>query len=413
MTKIKKGFPRKNECLFLTHSMTTYIVFLILFLIASFLIFYAYVLFPLILARLISKRKKVPMDSEGNMGFEPVSILIAAFNEEGVIEEKLNSIANLNYPKDKIEVLVGSDASNDRTNEIVKQYEQKYPFIKLVAYNERRGKPSVINDLFSVALHEIIVLTDANVMFEKDMLTRLIKQFRDPKIGLVGANILNIGLKKDGISIQEKSYIERENLIKYREGKLWGTMMGPFGGCFAMRKKLFTRIPAGFLVDDFYLSMKVLEKKFLCINDLDAICYEDVSNDIVQEYKRKARISAGNFQNLSEFRYLLFKPFTPEGFCFISHKFLRWITPFLILTTVLSLIILSFHSKIYLFLLAGELFLLSAPIFDSVLGKMGIHIRLLRFVAYFSYMNLALLKGFFRFVNGIQSGIWTPTKRES
>lgn len=409
----KKGFQDKNECLFLTHCMTTYILFLILFSIASFLICYAYVVFPLILSRLSAKRKKIPLMTEGNMGFEAVSILISAYNEESVIEEKLKSIVNLNYPKDKIEVLVGSDASDDATHEIVKMFEQKHSFIKLVVYNERRGKPSVINDLFALARHELVVLTDANVMFEREMLTRLIKQFRNPKVGLVGANILNIGLKKDGISIQEKSYIERENLIKYREGKLWGTMMGPFGGCFAMRKKLFSPIPAGFLVDDFYLSMKVLEKKYHCINDLDAICYEDVSNDILQEYKRKARISAGNFQNLSAFRYLLFRPFTPEGFCFISHKFLRWITPFLILITVLSLLVLSFYDKIFLFLLIAELLLLFAPIFDSVLGKMGIHLRLLRFVAYFSYMNLALLKGFFRFVNGIKSGVWTPTKRES
>jgi cellulose synthase/poly-beta-1,6-N-acetylglucosamine synthase-like glycosyltransferase len=409
----KKGFQDKNECLFLTHCMTTYILFLILFSIASFLICYAYVVFPLILSRLSAKRKKIPLMTEGNMGFEAVSILISAYNEESVIEEKLKSIVNLNYPKDKIEVLVGSDASDDATHEIVKMFEQKHSFIKLVVYNERRGKPSVINDLFALARHELVVLTDANVMFEKEVLTRLIKQFRNPKVGLVGANILNIGLKKDGISIQEKSYIERENLIKYREGKLWGTMMGPFGGCFAMRKKLFSPIPAGFLVDDFYLSMKVLEKKYHCINDLDAICYEDVSNDILQEYKRKARISAGNFQNLSAFRCLLFRPFTPEGFCFISHKFLRWITPFLILITVLSLLVLSFYDKIFLFLLIAELLLLFAPIFDSVLGKMGIHLRLLRFVAYFSYMNLALLKGFFRFVNGIKSGVWTPTKRES
>ena len=384
-----------------------------IFLIAAFLILYAYVLFPFILSQLSANQKKLPLVTEGNMGFEAVSILISVHNEESVIEEKLKSIVNLNYPKEKIEVLVGSDASDDHTHEIVKLYEQKHPFIKLVVYNERRGKPSVINDLFAIVRHELIVLTDANVMFEKDMLTRLSKQFRNPKIGLVGANILNIGLKKDGISIQEKSYIERENLIKYREGKLWGTMMGPFGGCFAMRKKLFAPIPAGFLVDDFYLCMKVLEKKYQCINDLEAICYEDVSNDIVQEYKRKTRISAGNFQNLSAFRHLLFKPFTPVGFCFISHKFLRWITPFLILITLLSLIVLSFFSKTFLFLFLGELLLLSAPIFDSFFGKMGAHFRLLRFVAYFSYMNLALLKGFFRFANGVKSGVWTPTKRES
>ncbi|MBK9026309.1 MAG: hypothetical protein IPL69_20845 [Saprospiraceae bacterium] len=93
-------------------------------------------------------------------------------------------------------------------------------------------------------------------------------------------------MKRDGISIQEKSYIERENLIKYWEGLIWGTMMGPFGGCYAIRKKLYTNVPQNFLVDDF-ISMKILEKGFHCLNDLDAICYEDVSNEAKQEYRRK------------------------------------------------------------------------------------------------------------------------------
>ena len=157
--------------------------------------------------------------------------------------------------------------------------------------------------------------------------------------------------------------------------------------------------------------MKVIEKKYYCINDLEAICYEAVSNDIRQEYLRKSRISAGNFQNLKKFHRFLFRPFTPAGFCFISHKFLRWVTPFLIIFSLISLIVLSFTNTIYLVLLVGEILLLVSPIIDFIAGKVGLHLRFLRFVSYFSYMNLALIRGFFRFLGGVESGVWTPTKR--
>jgi len=188
-------------------------------------------------------------------------------------------------------------------------------------------------------------------------------------------------------------------------------MMGPFGGCYALRKKLFTEVPTGFLVDDFYISMKVMEKGFKCVNQLDSVCYEDVSNDMRQEYRRKARISAGNYQNLKVFAKFLLRPFTPVGFCFISHKFLRWMTPFLILLSLISLAVLSASYKIFLTMLLFELIMLTTPLIDYVLGKMSIHLKFLRFASYFSYMNLALIRGFFNYASGVKSGIWQPTKR--
>ena len=392
-------------------SMTLFVFFTIIFSASCFLIGYTYIIFPFILD-LFSGKGKVKVVSYSENTIAPgITIIIAAFNEEDIIEKKIQSIVESDYPREKLEVLIGSDASDDGTCDIIKNLQKKYAFISLFEFNSRRGKPAVINDLVSKATNDILILTDANVLFERAMIHRLQVHFSNNEIGLVGANILNIGLRKDGISIQEKSYIERENLIKYREGLLWGCMMGPFGGCFALRKKLFENVPEGFLVDDFFIAMKVLEKKFKCINDLQALCYEDVSNDIQQEYKRKSRISAGNFQNLNHFKRMLFHPLTPAGFCFFSHKFLRWITPFLLLLTLFSLLILSFYSSVFLYLFAAEIILLCTPIIDWLLRKMGLNLRVLRFIAYFSYMNLALLKGFVKYVKGIDSGIWTPTKR--
>jgi cellulose synthase/poly-beta-1,6-N-acetylglucosamine synthase-like glycosyltransferase len=375
------------------------------FFISAFLIFYSYVIFPAILSYLEGKRKNGGKVRTENSLLPGVSIIVSVFNEEQVIDRKITSILESDYPKERLEILIGSDASSDKTNEIVKKFTTVFSFIKFFEYTERRGKPAVINDLVKEASNNILIFTDANVLFEKGLIGELVTNFSDPKTGLAGANILNIGLKKDGISI------ERENLIKYREGLLWGCMMGPFGGCYAVRKELYENVPAGYLVDDFYISMKVIGKNYKCINDLDAICYEDVSNDMHQEYKRKSRISAGNFQNLKAFSYLLFKPFTPAGFCFISHKVLRWITPFLIVVSFISLAVLSFYHRYYFYLFICEVLMILSPVFDHLVSKAGFHFRFLRFVSYFSYMNLALLRGFFRYMKGIESGVWTPTKR--
>ena len=338
-------------------------IFEVLFYVSVFLIFYSYVVFPVIL-RFLARNIKIGQGNfPVNFVFPEVSIIISVYNEELVIKEKIESILNSNYSKEKLEIIIGSDASDDRTTEIVRSYMDKYSNIKYFEYSNRRGKPSVINDLIVQSSNEIIILTDTNVFFEKQMIATIVKHFRDEKIGLVGANIQNSGMNKDGIFIQEKSYIKRENVIKHREGILWGCMMGPFGGCYAIRKNLFEKVPANFLVDDFYISMKIIEKNHSCINDLDAICFEDVSSDINEEYRRKSRIAAGNFQNLKVFSHFLWRPFQPAGFCFISHKFLRWMTPFFIIITLISLTILSTINSAYLLLLSGEFFLLYPQIY--------------------------------------------------
>ncbi len=380
----------------------------LVFLVSVFLVFYSYVLFPLLL-KIMAKGKALGSFPENNQ--QGVSILIAAFNEEGVIEQKIKSVLACDYPIDKIEILIGSDSSSDRTNEIVKAISTYDKRVQLFEFTERRGKPSVMNDLMSAAKFPLVILTDANVYFETNTITSLVRHFADEKIGLVGANILNIGMKKDGISMQEKSYIQRENLIKYYEGIVFGTMMGPFGGCYILRKNLFENVPADSLVDDFYISMKVLEKGYKCLNDLEAICYEDIPNEVSVEFKRKARISAGNFQNLSRFKKFLMNPFHAAGFCFISHKFIRWITPLFLLSSLVSLFLLIPRSNYFLFLFIAELVLLATPIFDWLLKRVGVNNKLIRFVAYFSMMNLALVKGYFIFQKGIKSGVWTPTKR--
>jgi cellulose synthase/poly-beta-1,6-N-acetylglucosamine synthase-like glycosyltransferase len=155
--------------------------------------------------------------------------------------------------------------------------------------------------------NDMLLFTDANIQFSENTIYEMLKHFRNERIGLVGANILNKGIKHDGISFQEKSYVQRENEIKYLEGLNWGSMMGAFGGGFALRSNYSKPIPANFIVDDFYLSVNVLAQGKQAILEPNAICYEDVSNEWQNEFNRKARMQAGNFQNLAVYWKQLFR----------------------------------------------------------------------------------------------------------
>jgi len=372
-------------------------------------IFHSYVLFPAILTLLSFLKKKRADETSGEL--PKVTILMAAYNEEAVIREKINSITSGLYPADRLEILAGSDASTDATNEILSSLEKEIPILKFFPFATRQGKPGIINRLAQHASGEILVLTDANVLFNPDTLLEIVKPFSDPKMGLVDTRMVNLGMKIEGISYQEKAYISREVDIKTMESRLWGTMMGPFGGCFAIRRELFGPIPDNFLVDDFYLNMKVLEQGYKAVNHPEAIVFEDVSNDPSIEFRRKVRIATGNFQNLVRFKKLLFSSRPGLSFCFWSHKVLRWLGPVFMIAALISLVFLAFVSPLYLVLLTGYLLVLMVPGLDYLLKKLNLHLRFFRFISYFLAMNLAMAKGLLRYLKGVKTNVWQPTKR--
>jgi cellulose synthase/poly-beta-1,6-N-acetylglucosamine synthase-like glycosyltransferase len=339
-----------------------------------------------------------------------VSILIAAHNEETVISDKILSIVNSSFPETKIEVLVGSDCSTDKTNKIIEQLIKEYACISIVKFENRTGKIGVINSLIEKAKYDLVLLTDANVMFDKQSIFELVKHFKNEEIGLVDSKMINIGIKKDGISLQEKTYISTEVSSKNAESLLWGTMMGPFGGCFALRKKLWEKIPSHFLVDDFFINMLVLQKGFKSINEPNAIVFEDVSNDLSDEFRRKIRISSGNFQNLFHYKHLLFD-FSWIAFSFFSHKVLRWLTPFFILSIISILPFIIENQSFYFYFLIGIIFCFSLVSIDFLLKSLKVNIKLLRFLTHFTLMNVALFIGFLNYIKGVKSSIWDPTRR--
>lgn len=379
---------------------------------------HSYVLYPLLLQLLASgKQQNQEVFTADDANLPNLYIVFAAYNEERILRQKLESVFATTYPAHKFSVLVGSDNSSDSTNAILAEFAAKHPQLNWVNFPGRTGKSGIVNQLvaslqpqYNPGAESAFVFTDANVLFTPATLFQLAKHFRNPAIGQVGANVLNRGMQADGISVQEEAYIQRENRIKYWEGLNWGTMMGAFGACYAMRCNLWTPIPKAFLMEDFYLSLHILKTGSQAIFEMQAVCYEDVSNELQEEYKRKTRIQAGNWQNLGVYWPLLLKP-GALSFTFLSHKVLRWLGPVFIALAYGSNLALIAYSPFYLTTFVIQNLFLISPVLDGLLNRIGIHNRLLRFVAYFCSMNMALVSGFIMYAKGINTSAWSPTKR--
>ena len=304
-------------------------------------IIHSYAFYPLIASLGSRLRKENDRIWEATDDLPFTSIIMAVHNEEQVISKKIQSVYNSTYPEQRFELLVGSDGSSDRTNEILEESSKDYDSFHFTAFTGRRGKPSVINELRERARGDILILTDAQVIFTPETIFELVKHYRNEQIGLVGANILNTRIDKSGISYQEWSFMSREIKLKYHEGRAWGTMIGAYGACYSIRNEYYSRVPEGYSVDDFYITMKVLERQKKCILEMKALGYENVPNRLSEEFRRKIRIAAGNFQNLKVFYKLLWPPYKGVAFSFFSHKVLRWLGPFFLMLLLFSNIILQ------------------------------------------------------------------------
>jgi hypothetical protein len=248
-------------------------------------------------------------------------------------------------------------------------------------------------------------------MIKPDSLTNLVAEFSDPLTGLADSVITGSALNKKGISIQERTYLNLEGRLKQAEGRVGGFMMGPAGGFYAIRRELFTPVPENFLVDDFFIAFNILLKGFRARVAETSLAWELINDDLNIGFRRKVRISAGNFQNLAYFSGILLKPWKRPFIPFVSHKVIRWTGPHIYIVLFICNCLLIEGSFLYLLLFLLQLIFLILPPLDIILKKFSINLVPLRFITHFFLMNIALLAGFWRFLKGIDSGIWEPTKR--
>lgn len=373
------------------------------------LLLYTYIIYPvmMIITSLFVRKREFEEPEE----LPSVTVLIALHNEEVVIVDTLEALFNSDYPADKIEVLAGSDNSTDNTNRLLAEASEKFGSLSPVYFEKRMGKPAIINKLAEIASGEILIISDADIRVQPDTIRQLIRPFSNTSTGLAEPIFRRDRVKESGVALQELTYLNYESLLKIAESEIFGFFPGVSGGFYALRKKLYSPVPEHFLVDDFYISMNVATRGYNTIMARESIVYETVPSIPDLHFRRKNRISAGNFQNLFHFAQRVIMPFNRIFIPFLSHKVLRWIGPLLFIILLISNYFLL--SKLFLFklLFLIQLILIILPPLDILLSKAGINLVPLRFITHFALMNVALITGFFQFVRGIKSGIWEPTKR--
>lgn len=370
---------------------------------------HSYILYPVAIWSISLIVRYRPPQEKG----EPnVSVLISAFNEEKVIRERIANLMAQEYDPAKIEILVGSDCSSDSTNEILRELQAQYPEqMRIFLFAKRRGKAAVINDLVKEARHDILIFTDANTEFTPQAVRQLAEDYTDPKLGGVSGRIHfyeSARARKDGV--EEGNYFEYDSFIKEAEGNC-GILIGAFGGFFSIRKMLYRPIPLDRAVtDDLFISLSVLSGGYKLYYKPQAVAYEESAHSMEQEYRRKVRYSATNFQTVSFFGDLLFGKRLLLSYALWSHKVIRWCIPvLLVLMLVVGAILYGQYPALDIVLYAQIAFYASA-LLGYLLSIAGIRIIVFSLPYYFVVTNIAVLAGLWRFVRGRHTIIWQPSR---
>ena len=390
----------------------------ILFWIFVIAVLYTYFGYPLLLA-LLARLRPVPQYAPGEL--PSATLLIAAYNEETVIARKIENSLELDYPRQKLQILIAADGSDDRTVEIVRSFSNQG--IDLSFDPARAGKMAAINRAMLNATGEIIVFSDANNSYAPNTLLELLKPFTDPSIGAVsGAKHI---LKDDSaLGESEGLYWKFESFIKKQETRL-GNCTGVAGEILAIRRTLFTPPPARVINDDFYMGMRLLREGHRLVYAPHAKSFERVSPTAHDEIDRRTRIIAGRFQAISMAPQLLTLRRPVVLWQIVSHKFLRPLVPFgmigafianliavcvppqeqslrlLHLAPPYNIIFFALQALFYLAALAGSLTKKSTR-----LGKM------LYIPTFLVNSNLAALAGLFRFLTGRQTALWKRVRSQ-
>ena len=340
---------------------------------------YAYAGYPVLLWALQSVLRR-PVTKRS---IEPsVSLLVAAYNEADVIEAKIRNSLALDYPPDRLEIVVASDGSTDGTAEIVRRLAAEAgPRVRLLEFERNRGKVHVLNDAVPTLTGELVVFTDASSMLDADALRALVANFADATVGAASGVYEVLNKDRATLGRQEDLYWKYETFLKVQEARL-GTLTGAHGSLYAMRRNLYPFPPAGTINDDFVIPTSVVRHGYRIAYEPAAIAREEAHE--MEGFGRRVRITAGNIAQLGEAGALARRPFVL--FCFLSHKAGRLFVPLALLTTFASNALLAGH-PFYALSLAAQLVFYAL----AALGAVGrLPWKPLRLPYYFCMINAAV-----------------------
>jgi glycosyltransferase involved in cell wall biosynthesis len=366
------------------------------------MVFYAYFGYPLSLHLLSPMmRKKV-----NKATFTPVAtFIITAFNEEKRIRQKLENTLSLNYPKGLLQIIVASDGSSDRTNDIVREFAGAG--VQLVEVVKRGGKENAQKEAVAYAEGEVIVFSDVATMIEPESLTRMVANFADPTVGSVSSVDRVIG--KDGKPCGEGFYVRYEMWLRGLESRV-NSLVGLSGSFFAARKEV-CRDFSGEMQSDFRTVLNSKRIGLRGVSDPDVVGYYSDVSDSSREFDRKIRtvlrgltVFFKNPEFLNFFRYGLF------SYQYLCHKLLRWLVPFALVVCFAANLLLSIDSRVFRYVLLLQIAFYAAG-FWGWRNRKGANRLLVKIPLYFITVNLAIAVAWWRYLQGSRMVMWTPSDR--
>ena len=379
-----------------------------LFLISIIWVGYAYAGYVILLSLVTGFKKNNKMR---NATYTPsVSLIIAAHNEEAVIRRKLlEALHDLDYPKDKLEVIIASDASTDRTDEIVKGFLDQG--VVLVRQGERKGKTGVQNLAATQARGDILAFSDATTVYRSGVIRNLVRHFGDSGVGCVGGEEHFVKSDRE-ISEEAGFFWKYEKLIRQKESE-FNTMIGASGCVFAIRKELYETLDDS-LIEDFALPLKVASKGYKVVCENEAIAFEEAAVNTRAELARKTRIVTGGVNVLWKMKHLL-NPFRYPllSFQLFSHKIARWLAPVFMLTLFISNMYLISQSMFFLAAALAQITFYGLAILGHFIRNFKYVPKVVKMVYHFCVMNFAAVFGILRFLKGERRVVWTPARQNN
>ena len=391
------------------------LVSVILFWISFSILFFCYIGYGLLLF-LFNSLKKVfvsPEEEKKITEWLPVTIIIPAYNEGGILERKIKNTLEIDYPAGQLKIFFVTDGSTDGSEKII----EKYSLISLLHQPERQGKMAAIKRAIRKVQTPVVVFSDANAMLNKECIQKIVAHYLDPKTGGVAGEKKIINIQRgSAIGEAEGIYWNYESFMKKQDAE-FNTVAGAAGELYSIRTELFPDLNDNIILDDFVISMKVCLQDYKIKYEPRAFATEFPSASLAEETKRKIRISAGAYQSIGCLKMALnvFK-YPALSFQYISRRLLRWIfCPCMLVVLLLTniLMVVFNNSPVgYTFFLMAQLSFYAAAVAGWLIIRSGKRVALLTIPFYFGFMNYCLVKGFIKFLKGKQTVLWEKSVRQ-
>jgi len=365
---------------------------------------YTYVGYPLLL-ELVSRLRTRPVRRKA---FAPtVSVIITAYNEERDLAAKLENTLALDYPKDKLEVIVASDCSNDRTDEIARAFAARG--VRLHRQTERRGKTAAQNAAVELSRGEVTLFSDATTLYRPDVLRVMTPDFADAEVGCVAGRLVYVDPTDSTVGSGARSYWGYETFLKERESRIV-SLIGVSGCLYAVRRSAYVPLYEE-ACSDFIIATKMVEQGLRAVYQPGAVCTEETNRRADKELRMRVRVIAQTFTDLWRHRSML-NPLRGGFYSvqLLSHKVMRYAAPIFLAAALAASAALAPRSVFYLLLFAGQAAFYAAALVSWALQSVGVHNRLLAMPQYFVLANLASLMGFYKFVRGERYASWEPIR---